>query len=173
MPCSFPTPRSSDLEMRRALGRDPLFIRETRMDSGYGVVNLMDAALAAAPEITVPTLLLYGAQDEVVPAEPTFQFWRSLPAEAAASRRFGYYPEGWHMLLRDLQADTVIADVAAWTHDPQAPLPSGAEDYAAAALGREMAGAQPETARSEEHTSELQSLMRISYAVFCLKKKNR
>src|SRR3546814_3358722 len=33
---------------------------------------------------------------------------------------------------------------------------------------------QPEGARrrSEEHTSELQSLMRISYAVFCLKKKN-
>src|SRR3546814_3326452 len=30
-----------------------------------------------------------------------------------------------------------------------------------------------EEARSEEHTSELQSLMRISYAVFCLKKKNR
>src|SRR3546814_6286229 len=34
----------------------------------------------------------------------------------------------------------------------------------------------PETSlglRSEEHTSELQSLMRISYAVFCLKKKNK
>src|SRR3546814_5771061 len=30
-----------------------------------------------------------------------------------------------------------------------------------------------ETARSEEHTSELQSLMRISYAVFCLKKKTQ
>src|SRR3546814_4930577 len=29
-----------------------------------------------------------------------------------------------------------------------------------------------QTDRSEEHTSELQSLMRISYAVFCLKKKN-
>src|SRR3546814_5351634 len=29
------------------------------------------------------------------------------------------------------------------------------------------------TGRSEEHTSELQSLMRISYAVFCLKKKNQ
>src|SRR3546814_1046957 len=29
----------------------------------------------------------------------------------------------------------------------------------------------PKLARSEEHTSELQSLMRISYAVFCLKKK--
>src|SRR3546814_2282150 len=30
-----------------------------------------------------------------------------------------------------------------------------------------------ERARSEEHTSELQSLMRISYAVFCLKKKKK
>src|SRR3546814_1759185 len=32
-------------------------------------------------------------------------------------------------------------------------------------------GLEPDGARSEEHTSELQSLMRISYAVFCLKKK--
>src|SRR3546814_4265664 len=31
----------------------------------------------------------------------------------------------------------------------------------------------PTAARSEEHTSELQSLMRISYAVFCLKKKKK
>src|SRR3546814_5515450 len=33
-------------------------------------------------------------------------------------------------------------------------------------------GIEPLVVRSEEHTSELQSLMRISYAVFCLKKKN-
>src|SRR3546814_6138313 len=33
--------------------------------------------------------------------------------------------------------------------------------------------AAPERVRSEEHTSELQSLMRISYAVFCLKKKKK
>src|SRR3546814_10886322 len=36
----------------------------------------------------------------------------------------------------------------------------------------ERAGAAP-NGRSEEHTSELQSLMRISYAVFCLKKKKK
>src|SRR3546814_4223678 len=39
------------------------------------------------------------------------------------------------------------------------------------APGKVVAGAGA-PARSEEHTSELQSLMRISYAVFCLKKKN-
>src|SRR3546814_5670151 len=45
----------------------------------------------------------------------------------------------------------------------------------AALRAAKRAGADVETAaveRSEEHTSELQSLMRISYAVFCLKKKN-
>src|SRR3546814_10537434 len=41
-------------------------------------------------------------------------------------------------------------------------------------LGRMTHGeAHPHHFRSEEHTSELQSLMRISYAVFCLKKKNK
>src|SRR3546814_9112286 len=40
---------------------------------------------------------------------------------------------------------------------------------------RKLAGQEPVPPhlRSEEHTSELQSLMRISYAVFCLKKKNK
>src|SRR3546814_9494972 len=38
--------------------------------------------------------------------------------------------------------------------------------------GVRFAGHAAEPGRSEEHTSELQSLMRISYAVFCLKKKN-
>src|SRR3546814_15402484 len=43
------------------------------------------------------------------------------------------------------------------------PYPPGDRRRAGAGLGR--------SRRSEEHTSELQSLMRISYAVFCLKKK--
>src|SRR3546814_2485790 len=34
-------------------------------------------------------------------------------------------------------------------------------------------GREPDLRRSEEHTSELQSLMRLSYAVFCLKKKTK
>src|SRR3546814_5589274 len=46
-----------------------------------------------------------------------------------------------------------------------APCRSGARNIS------NMAAPTAATARSEEHTSELQSLMRISYAVFCLKKK--
>src|SRR3546814_4906764 len=58
---------------------------------------------------------------------------------------------------------------------PSAVLISGAPLHAISGAGSAGAGgalgASDETGRSEEHTSELQSLMRISYAVFCLKKK--
>src|SRR3546814_4653221 len=42
-----------------------------------------------------------------------------------------------------------------------------------ALVGARNASGNGQKLRSEEHTSELQSLMRISYAVFCLKKKNQ
>src|SRR3546814_4419863 len=52
-------------------------------------------------------------------------------------------------------------------------LDGGAAYFAAGCVG-EMETAWTQTDdRSEEHTSELQSLMRISYAVFCLKKKKK
>src|SRR3546814_6223719 len=44
---------------------------------------------------------------------------------------------------------------------------------AVASVAREVSRGHAHAARSEEHTSELQSLMRISYAVFCLKKKKQ
>src|SRR3546814_9289187 len=49
------------------------------------------------------------------------------------------------------------------------------EQFFLCGIGRLFAGCRRSlpTRRSEEHTSELQSLMRISYAVFCLKKKTR
>src|SRR3546814_2803778 len=46
-----------------------------------------------------------------------------------------------------------------------------ADGHAPADIPRGGRGRQHRQQRSEEHTSELQSLMRISYAVFCLKKK--
>src|SRR3546814_4133171 len=55
--------------------------------------------------------------------------------------------------------------------------PAACDTSAVQSSGRETSVAtvrqrRPVLLRSEEHTSELQSLMRISYAVFCLKKKN-
>src|SRR3546814_4387428 len=52
-------------------------------------------------------------------------------------------------------------------------LSDAPKDYGDLALRAAAGIGAPGTTRSEEHTSELQSLMRISYAVFCLKKKNK
>src|SRR3546814_4419020 len=51
------------------------------------------------------------------------------------------------------------------------PPPPGASDLPGLEIAGVIAAVGPGGDRSEEHTSELQSLMRISYAVFCLKKK--
>src|SRR3546814_7617471 len=66
--------------------------------------------------------------------------------------------------------------VTSWRRRPPAPrLPVAVISSPAAAsdvrMRSSVAGAS--TTRSEEHTSELQSLMRISYAVFCLKKQKK
>src|SRR3546814_5020991 len=52
-------------------------------------------------------------------------------------------------------------------------IPHRARRGEAAAAGKPNMAGQSYPRRSEEHTSELQSLMRISYAVFCLKKKTK
>src|SRR3546814_9758862 len=59
---------------------------------------------------------------------------------------------------------------SAWRRPDEVPLPLRRQGEGGRGWPR--FGLTPK-ARSEEHTSELQSLMRISYAVFCLKKKNK
>ncbi len=125
---------SDNIEMLWALGRDPLVIKETRVDAVHGLVDLMDRALAAAPNLQVPALLLYGEKDQVIPPEPILRFWRDLPAAARPRQRRVLYADGWHMLLRDLQAKVVLDDIVRWIEDPQGPLPSGAEARALARL---------------------------------------
>ena len=114
---------SDNLDMLRALGRDPLVIKETRIDALYGLVGLMDAALAATPAMPGPLLVLYGRHEEIVPEESA----RRFVARLGGAPRLAAYDKGWHMLLRDLQAETVWRDVLAFVTDPAAPLPSGAE----------------------------------------------
>lgn len=125
---------SDNLAMLRALGRDPLVIKETRVDAVEGLVDLMDLALGAAPRLTTPMLLLYGERDEIIPRDATLLMIDRLPPAFRARRRIAWYPEGYHMLLRDLEAPLVMRDVEAWMADPAAPLPSGADRIAREAL---------------------------------------
>ena len=113
---------SDNIEMLRAFVNDPLVIKETRSDAIYGLVTLMDRAYHAAPRIREPVLLLYGDKDEIIPRGPVQAVALSL---CAPSVRMAAYPEGYHMLLRDLSAQAVWRDIAAWTEEPGRHLPSG------------------------------------------------
>src|SRR3546814_2422046 len=80
--------------------------------------------------------------------------------------RFGKAGIWYHGISRGVDDRPVIAD--------RPRKSSGSETTYAQDLTTEaeVEGGLRALARSEEHTSELQSLMRISYAVFCLQKKN-
>jgi alpha-beta hydrolase superfamily lysophospholipase len=116
---------SDNVEMLRALGRDPLVIKATRIDSMYGLTNLMETALQASSELEIPSLILYGEKDEIIPHKPICNMLNRLPD--TATTRFVLYPQGYHMLMRDLQANIVLLDTLAWIRDQAAVLPSGHE----------------------------------------------
>jgi len=105
---------SDNIEMLRANGRDPLFIKSSRIDAIFGLMALMDEAYSAAPRLDgKPLLYLYGGNDQVVPKRPTQVVVDGLGKQAKVTT----YATGYHMLLRDLNAEPRWADVAAWIED--------------------------------------------------------
>jgi alpha-beta hydrolase superfamily lysophospholipase len=105
---------SDNIPMLRALGRDPLVIKATRVDVLYGVSNLMDNATAGSSELSSDTLILYGKKDEIIPKQPTCQWLEGLPETGIRPWRAIFYDDGYHMLTRDLHADAVLEDIADW-----------------------------------------------------------
>jgi len=79
----------------------------------------------------VPVLYLYGQHDEIIPPGPAHKAMTMMKASNKMTRT-AIYPNGWHMIMRDHEAPVVLADVATFIADPRAPLPSGADQPAAA-----------------------------------------
>ena len=104
----------SNIEAIRELGSDPLVIKETRFDTIYGLQNLMDAAYAGADNVTLKTLILYGLHDEIIPRDPVQDVFHRFQAESEGNKQLILYKNGYHMLLRDLQAENVMEDIVAW-----------------------------------------------------------
>ncbi len=116
----------------RRLSRDPLTLHATRFDTLRGLVDLMDDALAAAPHMPGPALFQYGGHDALVPKRATAAAWRELPREAPIRR--AYYPNDYHLMLRDLGRAAPTRDILAWMGDHGCALPSGADVAARAWL---------------------------------------
>ncbi|NWG71352.1 MAG: lysophospholipase [Parvularculaceae bacterium] len=103
--------RSTDnISALREMIADPKVIKATRLDAVLGVTRIMGEAWDATDEVGGRILVLTGARDEIIPPDAQDKAAGRLCGEV--TRRL--YAEGWHLLLRDLQAETVYRDIAAW-----------------------------------------------------------
>jgi alpha-beta hydrolase superfamily lysophospholipase len=118
----MPTDNPKTMEKLR---KDPMMLRNARLDMGYGLVDLMDDARAAAPRVHLPYLMMHGLGDRIVPQEPVRAAIAVMPPRADS--RLAFYKDGYHLLLRDKEGKKVAVDVLAWVEDHQAELPSGAD----------------------------------------------
>lgn len=127
---------SDNIEMLRSLGRDPWVIKGTRVETIYGLTNLMDKAYISATALHGNTLMLYGEKDEIVPKKPTYNFLRKFLEANMSEKKVAFYEQGYHMLLRDLHASTTWKDIVAWIRDNPKKLPSGADSRAQQVLAQ-------------------------------------
>lgn len=105
---------SDNIRMLRELGRDPLVIKGTRADAVHGLSALMDKALSSSGTLSGQAMILYGKHDEIIPRQPTCEMLKKLSGNEELHWRFVLYPNGYHMLLRDLQAEVVHHDIVLW-----------------------------------------------------------
>ncbi len=114
---------SDNIAWLKAYSKDKNNIKQGRFDTLYGLVTLMDEAAAAAPKITVPVLYLYGLKDQVVPETPS----RKVMASLTSPNKQVIYENGYHMLLHDLQRETVYRDILEWVgpHKIATPVSTG------------------------------------------------
>src|SRR3546814_5190120 len=108
--------------------------------------------------------------------------YRSKPSHSVAVNSTGSFPQNGHggnssfcavmSVRRDLSKARALSCTSRCSGPSSRQIMSLINWSALALLSWEKPTPLP-LGRSEEHTSELQSLMRISYAVFCLKKKNK
>ncbi|MBK8814335.1 MAG: alpha/beta hydrolase [Methylococcaceae bacterium] len=127
---------SDNIDMLRELGRDPLVIKKTRVEAINGLTDLMDAAYDSANNLDVKALILYGENDELIPKKATYDFLERFLSKSGPNKTVAFYREGYHMLLRDLQAVIAWKDIEAWIKLQNNVLPSGADHRAHEVLQR-------------------------------------
>jgi alpha-beta hydrolase superfamily lysophospholipase len=114
---------TNDIEVSRELGRDPLFIKATRVSSLAGVTALMGRAQSLNTQPPQRSLVLYGLRDRIIPPSPVCDWLTQLIAAEppGAAPDFVVYPEGWHLLTRQLQTREVMQDLHHWLQQSALP----------------------------------------------------
>ncbi len=109
---------TDNIDILRAMVRDPFVIKQTRLDAVLGVARIMGRAYGDADKVDGDILFLIGEKDEIIPLKAMEKATRRISGDVEVRR----YGDGWHLIFRDLQAEVVWRDVAAWIDVRSAPL---------------------------------------------------
>jgi len=107
---------TDDTEVSRDFGRDPLFIKSTRVSSLAGVTDVMGRAQGLSRLPPQRSLVLYGLRDRIIPPSPVCDWLTHLNTAVPTNEALDFvvYPDGWHLLTRQRQTRDVMQDVQAW-----------------------------------------------------------
>jgi alpha-beta hydrolase superfamily lysophospholipase len=114
---------TDDPEVARDLSRDPLFIKATRVSSLAGVTELMGRAQTQNQLPRQRSLVLYGLRDRIIPPPPVCDWLTHLnnTAPQADATDVLIYPDGWHLLTRQLRSREPLQDMARWLQNTALP----------------------------------------------------
>jgi acylglycerol lipase len=107
---------------RERLGSDPRIVRYIRADAYKGLLSLANAASASTRRLRLPTLLLYGRADGIIPQRLFEQAVRDLSPLVTAIR----YPDAPHLLLQSRSFEEVLDDIEAWRTGAALPTSTAA-----------------------------------------------
>ncbi|MCX5617305.1 lysophospholipase [Bombella sp. TMW 2.2543] len=117
---------TGNLRALRRMFFDPLTRHGTTVHALHGLTHLMDRALKQAPYVQTPTLLIWGARDQFVPASATRRLIQQAPPSMF---RLDELPRGYHLITREPH-DRPAKDIIAWIREPGHFLPSGGDSAA-------------------------------------------
>ena len=89
---------SDDKALTESLITDPGYRKTIRIDSVYGLVDLMDQAVAAAPQLDRPVLVFYGGEDKLVPVSSVRQALSEMPEDFTVDC---FRPYSGHLLFHE------------------------------------------------------------------------
>lgn len=112
-------PMTGDPQLAERLKTDPLMIHATRLEVAWGVLTLMDLATSKAPSVRVPTLILHGGKDPLIPPAAVHE----LALRMVTSVTVQSFPDRYHLLLRGEGADAAIGRIREWLEQRTGPVP--------------------------------------------------
>lgn len=109
----IPALPTDNIPLLRAMRRDPMVQKEVRLDQVYGLLLMMEQAIIALPRLKIPTLMIVGDHDGIVPRPAWENALRvaSTPGDALCGWKI---PGGYHMILRDHAAEKRWPAIADW-----------------------------------------------------------